>query len=615
MARKNLAMDSPTNGRLPWQGAAFVGLFVLLTLWQGGYYAASACVLGLLALACVAASLIASVRAKGKIGSHECVIPLLFVGVGVCGLVGSAVQGLTLTGFAESAPWCAVAAFAFLFAQVPGEGRARVMRAAVWFGVASALVGLLFLSGLGALEGTVNAERLQFPFQYANAAGVWYAVSAVLALGSESARLRKGALFLLAALLFTQSAGACLLFAGAFVVLCVHWWRMGAYHRVTQAALLMACAAGVFALCYVLGMSWSFVGAAVAFAGSSFAMQKLGRAKNARKSAVTVCAVLAIGVLACVGVVVQTGRFAQAGRTFVERLVQMKDAFGLVVAHPVFGIGPDGWRFAYPYVQSAQYTATSVHCSYLQIALDTGVVGLLLFVAAVVIGVKRAVVHRDIPVVCALLIVVLHGAIDLDFQFSALLVLLALLLMGRQESTSAVSSRWLKSASVVSFVLIFVVSLSGLWAATVRDECASAAKAGDAGVVRHHLEANPLATHDEAVRTQYAEALWRASEWEELAESFSVDSISSADQALYAAEAQYALGNNADAENIVLSELEREPGNVDLFKSARLLLVAHDASEEAQRRYRAAAAHANELASTGLAALIGNQEHLPETIR
>lgn len=614
MARKNLAMDSPTNGRLPWQGAAFVGLFVLLTLWQGGYYAVSACVAGLLALACVAASLIASVRAKGKIGWRECVIPLLFVGVGVCGLVSSAVQGLTLTGLAESSPWFAVAALAFLFAQVPGEGRARVMRAIAWFGVVSALVGLLFLSGLGALEGTVNAERLQFPFQYANAAGVWYAVSAVLALGSESVRLRKAALFLLVALLFTQSAGACLLFAGAFVVLCVHWWRMGAYHRVTEVALLMACAAGVFALCFVMGMNWSFLGAAVAFAGSSFAVQKLGRAKNARKIAVAVCAVLAIGVLACVGVVVQTGRFAQAGQTFVERLVQIKDAFGLLVAHPIFGIGPDGWRFAYPYVQSAQYTATSVHCSYLQIALDTGVVGLLLFVAAVVIGVKRAVAHRDIPVVCALLIVVLHGVIDIDVQFSALLVLMALLLMGRQDSTSAADSRWLKSASMVSLALIAVVALCGLWAATVRDECASAAKAGDTGAVRQYLEADPLAVHDESVRTQYAEALWRASEWEELAESFDADSISSADQALYAAEAQYALGNNTDAENILLSELEREPGNINLFERVRFLLATHDASEEAQERYQSAAAHANEMASTGLAALIGNQEHLLETL-
>ena len=51
----------------------------------------------------------------------------------------------------------------------------------------------------------------------------------------------------------------------------------------------------------------------------------------------------------------------------------MGDAAAVVAANPALGIGPDVWRFLYPYVQSAQYTATSVHCGYLQIALDAGV--------------------------------------------------------------------------------------------------------------------------------------------------------------------------------------------------------------------------------------------------
>ena len=38
MARKNLVTDGPSNAPLPWEGAAFVGLFAVLALLQGGYY-------------------------------------------------------------------------------------------------------------------------------------------------------------------------------------------------------------------------------------------------------------------------------------------------------------------------------------------------------------------------------------------------------------------------------------------------------------------------------------------------------------------------------------------------------------------------------------------------
>ena len=143
---------------------------------------------------------------------------------------------------------------------------------------------------------------------------------------------------------------------------------------------------------------------------------------------------------------------------------------------------------------------------------------------------------------------------------------------------------------------------------------ARAAFSGSVLLGQRVLEQNPLAERDDSVRSDYAEALRRAGAWSELAKAFSEGSIASAEQALYAAEALYALGDDARAEDILLAELEREPGNVDLFESARLLLASHDAGEEARERYRQAAVRANAMGSMGLAALIGNQEQLPETL-
>ena len=167
MARKNQVTDSPSNVPLPWEGAAFVGLLGVLVLWQGGYYAAASCVVGLLAAGCAAFSAIVSARARGR-RDGSIAIPLLIAGVGACSLASSAVHGLTLTGVAESAPWFAVAALTFLHAVLPDAARARTMRAVVWLGVAIAVLGLALMSMPGGVEGAVNAGRLQFPFQYAN---------------------------------------------------------------------------------------------------------------------------------------------------------------------------------------------------------------------------------------------------------------------------------------------------------------------------------------------------------------------------------------------------------------------------------------------------------------
>lgn len=471
----------------------------------------------------------------------------------------------------------------------------------------------------GAVEGAVNAGRMQFPFQYANTSGIFYAACAVLALGSNNGRLRRAAVFPLAALLFTQSAGACGLFACAFAVLCACRWREGAFTRVTELALLAACAAGAFALCFAAGEGWALVAAAGAFAAGSLALGRLDKARSAKRAAVVACALLAACVLACAGLLVQTGRVAQAGQTFVERLIQMGDAGAVVAANPVLGIGPDAWRLLYPYVQSAQYTATSVHCGYLQVALDAGLVGAALLVVAVVVGAKRAVSCGNVPVACAILMIAVHGVFDIDFQFSALLAFLAMLLTacpapkpGRRPQ-SREGARGLPLAMLL-LTTAFAANALGLWAAGAKDACASAAVTADADAIRQAMERNPLVARDDSVRSCYGEALWRAGAWGELAQFFDGGSFMSSDQTLFAVEALYALGENAQAESILLTELERESGNVDLFESARLLLASHDAGEDARERYRLAAARANAMASEGLASLMGNQERLPETL-
>jgi tetratricopeptide (TPR) repeat protein len=157
-----------------------------------------------------------------------------------------------------------------------------------------------------------------------------------------------------------------------------------------------------------------------------------------------VLAVLA-AVLVAAGVAALYGGWPQKlasflnPRNLVERLYFYGDALKMIQLRPVLGWGGGGWQEAYRAFQGYLYNSTQIHSYYVQVAVETGIVGL-----AVVAGIwgsflvaARALVMRvreDAPrrllvatLVVAALVVGLHAAIDFDLSLAALtLVLVAL---------------------------------------------------------------------------------------------------------------------------------------------------------------------------------------------
>ena len=222
-------------GRFSWEGTLFIGLLAVLVVCQGGYYAQPACVIGVLACAAIVVSAAARVmsrrfsRRKGpdekscvclaQVAQAAQVVPaLLLAGVGVCGLLSGLAHGLTLAHVSEASPWFVAAALAML-GVLGRDGGEAALGLLLPLGVLCAVFGVFMVSGVVPYAGSVNAERLQFTFQYANTAGLWFAALAILTCAtSGSARL--GAPFLLSfALLLTQSVGSITLFAIAFSLL------------------------------------------------------------------------------------------------------------------------------------------------------------------------------------------------------------------------------------------------------------------------------------------------------------------------------------------------------------------------------------------------------------
>ncbi|MGE7272672.1 O-antigen ligase family protein [Brevibacillus panacihumi] len=119
----------------------------------------------------------------------------------------------------------------------------------------------------------------------------------------------------------------------------------------------------------------------------------------------------------------------------VGRTTFYKDALKISRDAPIFGIGGEGWGIAYTRYQETPYLSNEVHNGYLEILISNGLLGLLVFILVfvyLVIGIFRDYKQinddgRRIEVIAAMAgvaMVLLHGAIDFDFSFGTMWLLI-----------------------------------------------------------------------------------------------------------------------------------------------------------------------------------------------
>ena len=631
------------DSRLGASGVAFLVLFAVLLVCQGGYFPEAACVCG------IAAGLVALLLAvRGRLALRGApLVPTAFALVGCACLIGSACAGMTLGMASAASSWFAVAAVALVGEAAMSESRQGVVRGFCWVGVVAAFVGLLMYAQFVPIEGSVNAGRLQFLFQYANAAGVFFAACALLCSFARG-RLRSFAAAPICALLLTQSMGAVAVFAAAVVVVAA--LRLRAGDRDLVRALLAQTVIGVaaFAICAAAGAGYlaGIATAALLVAGIAYP-----RIERVLPPVGALGGVLVLAVAAVAALLAATGRLVEASQTFIERFIQMGDAFSLLMMSPLFGIGADMWQFAYPFVQSAQYVANVVHGSYVQIALDGGIVALALVLVAVVGGAAHLVrqVRRELPDdgaasspragarrgdpppaadrgcdqgrLAAALVVAVHAAIDFDLQFSALAVLLAFLLAGARiplprlcpaaggEPSAERAPRRMPRAAVYAVCCACAVAASafGLRCGLELSAIEAAGEAGDVAEVQERLASDLLAERDVSAQTALLRAYVETGD--PAAEAWVEDhGIATWEQAILCANALIAADDADGAAAVLVAELEREPLNPQLGEAVDDYFEEAGVPASVADRYEAAVARANELIERWPASLLSNQE-------
>lgn len=145
-------------------------------------------------------------------------------------------------------------------------------------------------------------------------------------------------------------------------------------------------------------------------------------------------ALLGISILASIGYVVITNNFQTIGRylttsinssTLLGRILYYKDAMPEILKHP-FGLGYMGYSYIQPSIQTGIYKALYVHNEFLQLALDIGIIPIIVFIIAIIkslINKCKFNMKKQI-----LLTIVLHILLDFDLQFLCIFLILVMTL-------------------------------------------------------------------------------------------------------------------------------------------------------------------------------------------
>lgn len=180
--------------------------------------------------------------------------------------------------------------------------------------------------------------------------------------------------------------------------------------------------------------------------------------KNRLKLLIIFATILIISV--CISVI--TNNFNTIGRyltisinssTLWGRIIYYKDAL-LLLKQNVFGYGYMGYSYIYPTVQTANYSVKFVHNDFLQIALDYGIIPMILFMASIIYSIFSKKTNKTNKII--LIIMFLHMLIDFDLQFMIMFYLLILMQDLTKQKNFEININ--QSISILGLNLILVVT-------------------------------------------------------------------------------------------------------------------------------------------------------------
>lgn len=544
-------------------------LFTLLVLFQGGFYAqetgAAACILAVLAIARTVHQ-----RQGWQNGPLPTAV-LVVTSACTLWLTGSAtiLHTPSLEALSNTAPLLLGLSAVLYWLQLSAGERRGALELICLSAIPISVISIVVYTGVLQLPGAVLDGRLQFTFQYANTAGVYYAAMAALLAAHHEKTMRFTSILPLTCLLLTKSVGA------------------------------MAC----------LGLI-----AVGAIAGTIGKRRKLSRAIQ------VLGGILAILVGIAVLTLFMPDRVQGALQTGAERIIQIMDSFKALAISPVAGIGPSAWRHLYPTIQSAQYDANIVHSAYCSIIMQFGAIGAMLLVLLVTSIVRNTSAERTsmqagAPLAAAVL--ALHLSVDMDGAFGSIVLLLVMTsLAGRttiyrpstQKTPNSTSTSRLAISALPAIIILatgLTVTYAGYAGLRAPQELATQ-KTTD---IEARLESSVLIRNDVKIRGALYELLsanGRREDVQALQKNYPVPLDTRGSIAYISS--LYQTGRTGQGEHKMLQLLKRAPLSRAAHQAAESLFETYGISDEGHRDWAESCDKTSDLIKRFPASLLHNQK-------
>ena len=105
-------------------------------------------------------------------------------------------------------------------------------------------------------------------------------------------------------------------------------------------------------------------------------------------------------------------------KNVMHRMQFYKDSLIIINNNFWFGTGTNGWNYLYKNIQKYNYSTYEVHNNILNILINNGVIGLILYLVLLYYIIKYAIIKKEVlTLLLPLSIIFVHSLIDFDFSF------------------------------------------------------------------------------------------------------------------------------------------------------------------------------------------------------
>lgn len=321
---------------------------------------------------------------------------------------------------AEYSPVFQVLCYLVYFLLISGmkeEDRQFLYIGIIVSGIIVAYLGIFSYIDIFNLPGMVSKNRLQGVLQYANVAAVLLSMAVIT--GKQYAKkLQWAKPAMVIALQLTMSFGGILCFWIGILIYAMFQPKGKKLVAVTieilEFTIYGVFTAAIYVSVNVLEINILSVFLSIIACGMGFLIVRFDFKIPFNKITGISAALAALAEI--VGILMLRG--GEALGTFQERITHSVDGLRAVFYNPLLGIGPGRWAIEKADWQSEHYRAVMIHNSYVQIAVDAGILALICLLFIIIFWIKKA--RKPAWSIAAVGCLLAHGLIDISFYFTGI---------------------------------------------------------------------------------------------------------------------------------------------------------------------------------------------------